>query len=114
MTPDWTFQVFFQMGHPITGLDQRWPTADDRISDLHTARRTAKADLLFWHGSRHHGAFARQFQLRFSRQPGDVERTETKHTDTPRDILHRLFAPVGKGERKLVANLLIGTTRDAQ
>jgi hypothetical protein len=47
-------------------------------------------------------------------KPGDVERTEAKHADTARDILHRLFAPVGKGERKPVANLLIGVTRDAQ
>ena len=51
---------------------------------------------------------------RFLGQPCDVERTKAKHADAARDVLHRLFAQVGEGERKLVANLLVGTARDAQ
>ena len=52
-------------------------------------------------------------RLRF-RQRLDVRRGEPKDADRAGDILNRLLAEIGEGERELVSDLIIRRARDAQ
>jgi hypothetical protein len=48
------------------------------------------------------------------RQRLDVRRGEPKDADCAGDILNRLLAEIGEGERELVSDLIIRRARDAQ
>ena len=58
-----------------------------------------------------HGWDRRRLGLR---QRRDVRRAEAEHADRARDVLHRLLAEVGEGERQLVPDLVIRGAGDAQ
>ena len=55
-----------------------------------------------------------EFQRLSFRQPFDVRRGEPKDADRAGDILNRLLAEIGEGERELVSDLIIRRARDAQ
>src|SRR5579871_1024396 len=46
MPPDRTFQIELEMGHPVTGLDDRWTLADLGIGELHTITGLTEVYLL--------------------------------------------------------------------
>src|SRR5215475_9758074 len=46
MPPDRAFPVVVEMGHPVTGLDQRWALALNRVCEANAVRRGAEANLV--------------------------------------------------------------------
>src|SRR5947209_7516560 len=117
MPPDRCLEIEFEMGQPISGLHQRWPATDARIGELHAVARRAELNLLLVtrlrrtaRGARLIGRRLRQFRFR---QRSDVLHAEAEDADRPGNILYRLLAQIGKGERQLVLNLIVRRPRYA-
>jgi len=89
-----------------------------RVGKLHAVRGRAEVNLLFvsrWWlvvaGARLKRRGLHPFGFG---QSLDVLRGKPEHTDRTGNVLYRLLAHIGKGERQLVPDLVVGRTRDAQ
>ena len=99
------------MGHPVAGLDDRRALAGPGPGQLKAILGLAEVDLLLGGGGlavRRGGA-----QRGAVRKCHDVARAQPVNADGARDVLHRLLAEIGKGQRELVADLVVRRARDA-
>jgi hypothetical protein len=87
------------------------PAAYARIGQLHAVAGHAEMNLLLVTMRRPAAAANRVILLELQRlsfrQRLDVRRGEPKDADRAGDILNRLLAEIGEGERELVSNLII-------
>ena len=111
MSPDRALQIKFEVGHPVAGLDDRRPLSGPGVSELHAVAGLAEVDVLLVGG--HRPRRLRRSEGRAVRQRQDVFRRQPVDADGARDVLHRLLAEIGEGQRQLVPDLLVGRARDA-
>src|SRR5277367_879902 len=102
--PDGALEIKLEMRHPVSGLDQRRPAAHARIGELHAVPRHAEMNLLLVTGRGLAAAADRLTLLELQRL--NVRRGEPKDADCAGDVLDRLLAEIGKGERELVSDLV--------
>ena len=109
MPPDRTFQIEFEMRHPVAGLDDRRPLPGFGPGQLHAVLGLAEVDVLLGKrlaaGSGSPIAVSGSDMMSCARKPVNA--------DGARDVLHRLLAEIGERQRQLVPDLLVGGARDA-
>jgi len=119
MPPDRAFEVEFEMGHPVPGLDQRRSSTDPRIGKLDAVLRRAELNLLLESRLRLRSGGrgirrCRRSRWLHLRKRLDLLGAEPEHPDRARNVLDGLLAEIGEGQRKLVPDLIVCRAGDAQ
>jgi hypothetical protein len=115
MPPNGALEVELKMRHPVAGLDQRRSATDLRVRNLDAIGRHTELDLLFV-GCVRRGRIGagRRLGLRCFRKRLYVLRGQSEDADRVRDILDGLLTEIRKGERQLVADLVVRRAGDAK
>src|ERR1700728_1233705 len=113
LPPDRAFEIEFEVGHPVAGLDDRRAPTHPRIGQLHAVLGLAEVDfLLVFSGGpsrnvincRGRNGLRQTFYI-LCREPED--------TDRAGNVLHRLLAEVGERDRELVPDVIVCRSRNA-
>ncbi len=107
-----TFEIKFEVGHPVAGLDDCRTLTHPGVRQLHAIAGLAEMYLLLIPSSQCVVFLNRCGSARFLKR-FDIRSCKPEHANRARDVLHCLLAEIGKSYRKLVPNLLVCRPRNA-
>ena len=108
-----TFEVKFDMRHPVPGFHQRRTLPCSGISQLHAILGLTEMDFLLMRLWRCMDVVYIGLEDGGIRNRRDISCRKSEHAHRTRNVLYGLLAEIGKGHRKLVAYLVVGRPRDA-